>query len=72
MSPVHVKLRAAAARLALTQRGEGDADVVRSSSNVNSSQEEPMTEPGWNLVKGKKRSANRKSSKEDEQLDELP
>jgi hypothetical protein len=33
-----VKLRAAAARLALTQRGEGDADVVRSSSNVNSNQ----------------------------------
>jgi hypothetical protein len=63
-----VKLRAA--RLAL--RGEADADVAQSSSIVEQNEEGLiMTEPGWNLVKGKKRSANRKSSNQDKQKDVL-
>jgi Reverse transcriptase (RNA-dependent DNA polymerase) len=56
-----VKLRAAALQ-SLTRVGNTSADVVQSSFSVEQMEEEPMTEPGYTLVKGKKKRANQKYS----------
>jgi hypothetical protein len=52
----------AAALQSLTRVGNTSADVVQSSFSVEQMEEEPMTELGYTLVKGKKKRANQKYS----------